>query len=129
MTIVDFVAPVEFVANINGDKDCLMAPDLGTAEAGVFWFNIDVPKGHGVSAGDRIRVVVDAGGSDTALEGAIADFEAPVEMVAHVSEQKDCLLYQEKNHDDPNVFWFNIDIPAGHGISAGDRVRIIVAKP
>jgi len=25
----------------------------------VLWFNIDVPKGHGVQAGDRVRITVE----------------------------------------------------------------------
>lgn len=54
--VVDFTTELEFVANINEFKDCLMSQDETDPEA--LWFNIDVPKGHGLRAGDRVRVIV-----------------------------------------------------------------------
>jgi hypothetical protein len=57
--VVDFVAKIEFVANINEVKDCLMNQDNTQDDPGVLWFNIDVPKGHGLKIGDRVRVIVE----------------------------------------------------------------------
>lgn len=54
-----FEAPVEFVADINEAKDCLMSQDSTQDNPGSLWFNIDVPKGHGFVAGDRVRVTVE----------------------------------------------------------------------
>jgi hypothetical protein len=51
-----------------------------------------------------------------------------VEFVADINEHKDCLMSQDPTQDTPNALWFNIDIPKGHGIKAGDRVRITVEK-
>ncbi|HOB18863.1 MAG TPA: hypothetical protein PKK74_09275 [Candidatus Methanoculleus thermohydrogenotrophicum] len=58
----------------------------------------------------------------------IVEFEAAVEFVASINEHKDCLMSQDKNYEDPKVLWFNIDVPKGHGVQAGDQVRIIVEK-
>lgn len=58
----------------------------------------------------------------------IIEFEAPVEFVANINEHKDCLMSQDKNHENPEVLWFNIDVPKGHGVQAGDRVRVTVEK-
>ena len=58
----------------------------------------------------------------------IVEFEAPVEFVANINENKDCLMSQDKSHENPDVLWFNIDVPKGHGVQAGDRVRITVEK-
>jgi hypothetical protein len=44
---------IEFVADIEGEKDCLMS------QQGDLWFNIDVPKGHGLKNGDKIRIIVE----------------------------------------------------------------------
>jgi len=57
--IAEIESVIEFVAVINGEKDCLMAQDKHQENPGSFWFNIDVPKGHGVRAGDRVRVTVE----------------------------------------------------------------------
>ncbi len=59
MKVVDFVAPVEFVADINEEKDCLMSQDKISGGQNDLWFNIDVPKGHGVKAGDRVRITIE----------------------------------------------------------------------
>ena len=58
----------------------------------------------------------------------ILEFEAPVEFVATINEHKDCLMSQDKSYENPEVLWFNIDIPKGHGVRAGDRVRTTVEK-
>ncbi|ABN57477.1 MULTISPECIES: hypothetical protein [Methanoculleus] len=58
----------------------------------------------------------------------IIEFEAPVEFVANINDHKDCLMSQDKNHENPEVLWFNIDVPKGHGVRAGDRVRVTVEK-
>ena len=51
--IADIIAPLEFIADIEGIKDCLMSQE------GNFWFNIDVPKGHGLKTGDKVCVIVE----------------------------------------------------------------------
>jgi len=58
----------------------------------------------------------------------IADYESMIEFVATVNDQKDCLMSQDKTQDNPACMWFNIDVPKGHGIKAGDRVRVIIEK-
>jgi hypothetical protein len=58
----------------------------------------------------------------------IVEFEATIEFVANINEQKDCLMSQDKNYENPEVLWFNIDVPKGHGVKAGDRVRVTVEK-
>jgi len=55
-------------------------------------------------------------------------FESQVEFVADINEHKDCLMSQDLTQDTPHALWFNIDIPKGHGIKAGDRVRVTVEK-
>jgi len=56
---VEINSVIEFVANINEKKDCLMSQDNTQNDPSVLWFNIDVPKGHGFVAGDRVRVFVE----------------------------------------------------------------------
>lgn len=64
--ILEFTSDIEFVANINSEKDCLMnqsthqdkAKRDGGNPAGL-WFNIDIPKGHGLKEGDRIRITIE----------------------------------------------------------------------
>ncbi|MDO9522579.1 MAG: hypothetical protein Q7J08_02585 [Methanocorpusculum sp.] len=51
--IFEVVETLEFVSDIDGVKDCLMA------QQGPYWFNIDVPKGSGLKAGDKVRVIVE----------------------------------------------------------------------
>ena len=54
-----FESSLEFVADINEAKDCLMSQDCTQDNPGSLWFNIDIPKGHGFVAGDRVRVTVE----------------------------------------------------------------------
>ncbi len=56
---VEIVGTIDFVANINESKDCLMSQDKTQDDPAVPWFNIDLPKGHGFKAGDRVRVTVE----------------------------------------------------------------------
>ena len=51
--IAEIVAELEYVADIEGEKDCLMS------QQGNLWFNVDVPKGHGLKSGDKVRVTVE----------------------------------------------------------------------
>ena len=51
--IAEIVSELEFVADIEGEKDCLMS------QQGNLWFNVDVPKGHGLKSGDKVRVIVE----------------------------------------------------------------------
>lgn len=51
--IAEIVSELEFVADIEGEKDCLMS------QQGNLWFNVDVPKGHGLKRGDKVRVIVE----------------------------------------------------------------------
>ena len=58
----------------------------------------------------------------------ILEFESEIEFVADINEKKDCLMSQDPTQDDPGALWFNIDIPKGHLLKAGDRIRITVEK-
>ncbi|HPH34980.1 MAG TPA: hypothetical protein PLU94_05760 [Methanoregulaceae archaeon] len=58
----------------------------------------------------------------------IAEIETIIEFVAHINEQKDCLMSQDNTQNNPGCLWFNIDVPKGHGLKAGDKVRVIVQK-
>ena len=58
----------------------------------------------------------------------IISFESDLEFVGDINEFKDCLMSQDNTQNDPKVLWFNIDIPKGHGLQPGDRVRITVEK-
>lgn len=58
----------------------------------------------------------------------IAQIETLIEFVATINEQKDCLMAQDTTQDNPGCLWFNIDVPKGHGIKAGDKVRVIIEK-
>ena len=58
----------------------------------------------------------------------IVRFEAPLEFVADINEHKDCLMSQDNTQNDPATLWFNIDVPKGHGLVSGDRVKITVEK-
>lgn len=57
--ILSFDAVIDFVADINEHKDCLMSQDATQDKADVLWFNIDIPKGHPAKAGDRVRITVE----------------------------------------------------------------------
>jgi len=64
--ITEFVSDIEFVANIDENKDCLMNQGTHSDEAAStaenplgLWYNIDVPKGHGMKAGDKIRIIIE----------------------------------------------------------------------
>jgi len=56
---ISFEGRIQFVANINTEKDCLMSQDDTSDFPGSLWFNIDVPKGHGIREGDLVRVTVE----------------------------------------------------------------------
>ena len=57
--VLEFESSIEFVANINEDKDCLMAQDSTQENPAALWFDIDIPKGHPLKSGDRVRVTVE----------------------------------------------------------------------
>ncbi|GAB7016108.1 hypothetical protein [Methanogenium cariaci] len=64
--IVEFVSDIEFIANIDEKKDCLMnqgtqSDDVSVTEGNPLglWYNIDVPNGHGLKAGDKIRISIE----------------------------------------------------------------------
>ena len=59
MPRVEFVSRIEFVAQVDDQKDCLMAQDETQANPGALWFNIDVPKDHGFSSGDQVRITIE----------------------------------------------------------------------
>jgi hypothetical protein len=54
---IQITATLDFIARVSPDRDCLMAQDPSAGSA--FWFNIDVPRGHGLQPGDRVRVTVE----------------------------------------------------------------------
>ena len=58
----------------------------------------------------------------------ILEFESEVEFVANINDYKDCLMSQDPTQDQPEALWFNIDIPKGHNLRTGDRVRVTVEK-
>jgi len=58
----------------------------------------------------------------------VLEFESEVEFVAAINDHKDCLMSQDPTQDTPDALWFNIDIPKGHVLKAGDRIRIIIEK-
>jgi len=58
----------------------------------------------------------------------VLEFESVVEFVANINDHKDCLMSQDPTQDHPEALWFNIDIPKGHDLRAGDRVRVTVEK-
>ncbi|MFZ1127030.1 MAG: hypothetical protein WB759_08970 [Methanoregula sp.] len=59
MPKIEFESSIEFVADINEQKDCLMSQDPTQDDPGALWFNIDISKGHLFKAGDRVRVTVE----------------------------------------------------------------------
>jgi hypothetical protein len=58
----------------------------------------------------------------------VLEFESAIEFIANINEHKDCLMSQDSNQENPKALWFNIDIPKGHLLKNGDRVRITVEK-
>jgi hypothetical protein len=56
---IEITATIEFVATVNDRMECLMAQDKSADPQGSPWFNIDVPRGHGLKAGDRVRVTIE----------------------------------------------------------------------
>ena len=58
----------------------------------------------------------------------VLEFESEIEFVAGINDYKDCLMSQDPTQENPNALWFNIDIPKGHLVKAGDRVRVTVEK-
>lgn len=58
----------------------------------------------------------------------IAEIESVIEFVAAINDEKDCLMSQDNTQDQPGTLWFNIDVPKGHGVKAGDRVKITIEK-
>jgi hypothetical protein len=58
----------------------------------------------------------------------ITEFESVIEFVATINEQKDCLMSQDSTQDDPSCLWFNIDVAKGHGLKAGDRVKVTIER-
>ena len=57
--VLELEADIEFVANINEHKDCIMSQDATQDDPGALWFNIDIGKGHQLKAGDRVRITVE----------------------------------------------------------------------
>jgi len=58
----------------------------------------------------------------------ILEIESATEFVADINERKDCLMSQDLTQENPDALWFNIDIPKGHNLKAGDRVRVIIER-
>jgi len=58
----------------------------------------------------------------------VLEFESEIEFVADINEYKDCLMSQDPTHENPNALWFNVDIPKGHTVKSGDRVRVTIEK-
>ena len=58
----------------------------------------------------------------------VLELESEIEFVADINTYKDCLMTQDPTQENPNALWFNIDIPKGHLLKAGDHVRVTVEK-
>ena len=58
----------------------------------------------------------------------VLEFESEIEFVADINDHKDCLMSQDPTQETPNALWYNIDIPKGHILKAGDRIRITIEK-
>jgi hypothetical protein len=58
----------------------------------------------------------------------VCEIETTLEFIAEINEHKDCLMAQDSTQEDPKCLWFNIDVCKGHGLNAGDRVRVTVEK-
>jgi hypothetical protein len=58
----------------------------------------------------------------------VLEMESEIEFIASINDSKDCLMSQDPTQDNPDALWFNIDIPKGHTLKAGDRVRVTVEK-
>ena len=58
----------------------------------------------------------------------VLELESEIEFVADINTYKDCLMTQDPTQENPNALWFNIDIPKGHLLKAGVRVRVTVEK-
>ena len=56
--VIEIVATIDFVADVNECKDCIMSQDATQDDPASLWFNIDVSKGHDLKAGDRVKVTV-----------------------------------------------------------------------
>lgn len=56
------------------------------------------------------------------------EIKGRLDFIANVNEYKDCLMSQDETQKKPDSLWFNIDVPKGHGFSAGDTVRVTVEK-
>ncbi len=78
----------------------------------------------GHAAGDLIKSAL----KSFFIMEKILEFESEIEFVADINEFKDCLMSQDPTQENPNALWFNIDIPKGHLVKAGDRVRVTVEK-
>ena len=59
MTRIEITGRIGFVANIDEKRDCVMSQEPPSAEPEALWFNIDLPKGHGLRPGDRVKVTVE----------------------------------------------------------------------
>jgi hypothetical protein len=57
--VAELEAKIEFIADINECKDCLMSQDSTSSDPACLWFNIDILKGHKLRAGDTVRVTVE----------------------------------------------------------------------
>lgn len=53
---------------------------------------------------------------------------AEIDFISRVNEYKDCLMSQDESCERPDSYWFNIDVPHGHDLRPGDRVRVTVEK-
>jgi hypothetical protein len=58
----------------------------------------------------------------------VHEFESVIDFVADINSAKDCLMSQDETQDNPASLWFNIDIPKGHPLKAGDRIKITIEK-
>lgn len=69
------------------------------------------------------------------MSNNIIEFVSDIEFISDIDEEKDCLMNQSTNQDSPKTtsenpygLWFNIDVPKGHGLKTGDKLRITIEK-
>lgn len=59
MPRIEITGRIDFIADIDGRKDCILSQEEASKDPGALWFNIDLPKGHGFRPGDRVKVTVE----------------------------------------------------------------------
>ncbi len=59
MPRIEITGRIGFVADIDGKRDCVMSQEHVSQSPDAMWFNIDLPKGHGLRPGDLVKVTIE----------------------------------------------------------------------